>query len=128
MPTKSLKPPRLNLVKPPANPVEPPVTQPTRPLGPAGMRLWQDVLRAYGVDDVGGKEILLQACAGTDRAEELAEAIGRDGGIVQTRTGPKEHPGLRSELANRAFVVRSLARLGLDVEAVKPMGRPPGWS
>jgi hypothetical protein len=33
---------------------------------------------------------------------------------------------LRAELANRAFVVRSLARLGLDVEPVRPMGRPPG--
>ena len=126
MRAKGLKPPRLNLVKTAANPVEPPVTQPTRPLGPSGMRLWTDVMFAYAIDDAGGREILLQACQAADRAEELAAEIGRDGAIVQTRTGPKEHPGLRGELASRAFVVRSLARLGLDVEPVKPMGRPPG--
>ena len=74
----------------------------------------------------GGREILAQACAALDRAEELAEAIARDGAIVQTRSGPKEHPGLRAELANRAFVVRSIQRLGLDVEPVRPIGRPSG--
>jgi hypothetical protein len=37
----------------------------------------------------------------------------------------REHPAMKHELANRAFVVRTLARLGLDVEAVKPIGRPP---
>jgi hypothetical protein len=81
---------------------------------------------AYAVDDVGGREILLQACQSIDRAEEIAAEVARDGAIVPSRTGPREHPGLRAELANRAFVVRSLARLGLDVEPVRPMGRPPG--
>jgi hypothetical protein len=36
----------------------------------------------------------------------------------------REHPGLKHELAARSFVVRTLARLGLDVEAIKPVGRP----
>jgi hypothetical protein len=34
-------------------------------------------------------------------------------------------------LANRSFVVRTLQRLGLDVEALKGVGRPPasgGWN
>jgi hypothetical protein len=37
---------------------------------------------------------------------------------------------LKHELANRAFVVRTLARLGLNFETVKPVGRPTqpiGW-
>jgi hypothetical protein len=49
--------------------------------------------------------------------------IGRrdDGGI----------PAVKDELACRAFVVRTLERLGLNVEGVKPVGRPPdsvGWT
>jgi hypothetical protein len=35
-------------------------------------------------------------------------------------------PLLKAELANRAFAVRTLARLGLDLDPVKPVGRPPG--
>ena len=128
-PKGQLKPPKLSLVNPagPAvNPLQPPVVPPARPLGPAGTQLWEAVQRAYSVEDAGGAEILSQACAALDRAEELAGAIARDGAIVQTRNGPREHPGLRAELSNRAFVVRSLARLGLDVEPVRAMGRPPG--
>jgi hypothetical protein len=37
----------------------------------------------------------------------------------------KVKKGLREELAGRAFVARTLERLGLNVEAIKPMGRPP---
>lgn len=123
---KPLKPPRITLVQPAATPTEPAVTPPTRPLNSAGMRLWTDVMRAYDVHDAGGMEILLQACQATDRAEELAEAISRDGSIIATRNGPREHPGLRGELQNRAFAVRALQKLGLDVEPLKPMGRPSG--
>jgi hypothetical protein len=48
--------------------------------------------------------------------------------VVQTGSGPKAHPALRDELAGRAFIVRTLERLGLNVETIKPMGRPSkGW-
>jgi hypothetical protein len=43
----------------------------------------------------------------------------------------KEHPLVKHELAARSFVVRTLARLGLDVDHAKPVGRPGsggiGW-
>jgi hypothetical protein len=56
------------------------------------------------------------------------QAIDRDGEVVHTRNGPKAHPALRDELAGRAFIVRTLERLGLNVETIKPMGRPSkGW-
>ena len=106
---------------------------PPRPLGPHGMALWDRVQREYRVADTGGAEILAQACSALDRAESLAEAIERDGPVILTRTGvPKTHPACKDELACRAFIVRSLERLGLNVEAVKPgPGRPPtgfGWT
>jgi hypothetical protein len=105
---------------------------PPRDLGQHGRKLWDEVQIAYGITDRGGIELLAQACAALDRAEGLAEAIASDGAIIYTRTGvPKTHPGCKDELNCRAFIVRTLERLGLNVEAVKPVGRPSskaGWT
>ena len=98
--------------------------EPPRKLGKVGFSLWQDVQREYHIADAGGIELLAQACAALDRAESLREQIDRDGEIVRTKTGLKDHPGLKHELANRAFLTRAIARLGLDVEPVRPVGRP----
>ena len=84
----------------------------------------------YQIIDSGGLEMLTAACQQLDRAKSLREQIDRDGEIIRTKAGLREHPGLKHELAARAFVVRTLARLGLDVEAIKSVGRPPspvGW-
>jgi len=45
------------------------------------------------------------------------------------RTRPKEHPGLKAELAARAFVARTIVKLGLNVEPLHASaGRPSaGW-
>jgi len=103
---------------------------PPRPLGPHGRQLWHRVQSEYRITDCGGVELLSQACAAEDTAESLAEAIARDGHVIHSRTGvPRTHPAVKDE---RAFVVRTLERLGLNVEAVKSPGRPPGgglgWS
>src|SRR6516165_8399616 len=113
------------------NPGKPPITivdpasgiSPPRKLGQHGLSLWNAVQSAYRIDDVGGIELLAQVCAAQDRVEALAEAINRDGETLHTRNGPKAHPALRDELACRAFIVRTLERLGLNVETIKPMGR-----
>src|SRR5688572_2664719 len=101
-------------------------SQPPRTLGEAGLSLWRAVTSEYGIEDAGGIEMLAQACAALDRAEACAQHIQRDGEVIRTKAGPQDHPSLKHELANRAFVVRTLGRLGLDVEVVKPVGRPPG--
>ena len=64
--------------------------------------------REFVIADAAGIKLLAQACAAADRAESLRAAIDRDGEIVQTRTGPRAHPGLRDEPSNRAFIVRTL--------------------
>jgi hypothetical protein len=99
---------------------------PPRNLGQHGHKLWNEIQAAYGITDRGGIELLAQACAACDRAEGLAEAIARDGPVIYTRAGiPKSHPAAKDELACRAFIVKTLERLGLNVEAVKPTsGRP----
>jgi hypothetical protein len=115
--------PPLTLLDPASTGVAPP-----RKLGQYGLSLWNSIQGAYRIDDVGGIELLAQVCAAADRVEALAERIGVDGEVIHTRAGPKAHPALRDELAGRAFIVRTLERLGLNVEAIKPLGRPSkGW-
>jgi hypothetical protein len=90
------------------------------------MQLWRSVLAEYQIDDVGGRELLAQACAGLDRAEGLAAQIAADGEIIRSRAGPRAHPALKEEIACRSFVVRTLTRLGLNSEPVRAsVGRPP---
>jgi hypothetical protein len=88
------------------------------------MALWRSVMNDYDIADSGGLEMLTTACQQLDCAENLRAHIDRDGEIIPGKNGPRPHPGLKQELAARAFVVRTLERLGLDVQAIKPVGRP----
>jgi hypothetical protein len=86
----------------------------------------------YQIEDCGGLEMLAQACQALDRAEGLRGEIERDGEVLRLGDTIKDHPALKHELANRAFVVRTLVRLGLNFEPVKQsVGRPAyggiGW-
>jgi hypothetical protein len=50
--------------------------------------------------------------------------------FIHTTGSIKMHPGVKDELACRGFVCRTLHRLGLNVETIKPNGRPAvgiGW-
>jgi hypothetical protein len=103
---------------------------PPRTLGPPGLALWNRVQAEYGILDCGGVELLCLACQALDRAESLSEAITAEGETVVTRTGIRAHPALRDELANRAFITRTLAKLGIATEPIKSPGRPGsglGW-
>ena len=109
-----------------------PAISPPRRLATHGLALWNSIQAEYRIEDRGGIELLAQACAALDRAEGLAAIIAQDGAVVHTRAGPKAHPALRDELANRAFCVKTLEKLGVTTEAIKPSaGRPPrpyGWT
>ena len=101
---------------------------PPRTLGHHGMSLWARINSEYSIEDAGGRELLTLACQHLDRAEALRQQIDAEGEVVQTRNGPKDHPALRHELQARAFVAKTLLRLGLNVEPVRPVpGRPAGW-
>ena len=108
-----------SIPKPPAN------------LGDAGATLWRSIMAEYDISDAGGQALLEQAATAYDRAERLRVEIDRDGEIVRGRTGMREHPGLKIELASRSFVVRTLQRLGINLEVVRPVSgaRPkPTWA
>ena len=100
------------------------LNRPPRQLGEHGLKLWEAITAEYRVDDAGGREILAQCCAALDRAEALRGQIDADGEVLHVRGGVKSHPAIRDELACRAFITRAIGRLGLDVEAIRPMGRP----
>jgi hypothetical protein len=55
--------------------------------------------------------MLAQACQALDRAETLRSEIERDGEVLRLQGTVRDHPALKHELANRAFVVRTLVRL-----------------
>jgi hypothetical protein len=104
---------------------------PPATLGQTGANLWQTIMTEYNIRDSGGREMLRQACEAADRVAEFSAIIKRDGPVVRTKMGPKDHPLLKHEQAARSFIVRSLGgRLGLDVEPVKSIGRPAakGWT
>ena len=103
------------------------IPEPPRQLGPHGFALWIRIQTEYGIADSGGCELLCLAAAELDRAEGLAEAIARDGAVIHTRAGmPRSHPACRDELAARAFVVKTLEKLGVTTEGIKPgPGHPP---
>ena len=117
------KPPTLSVVdlsKP--NPLAPPAS-----LGKAGVTLWEAIHRDYVIEDSGGHEMLLQICGAADSLAEYDQVIERDGPTIRSKTGIREHPLLKHQLAARSFIVRSLHRLNLDIEPTRSVvGRPPG--
>jgi hypothetical protein len=101
--------------------------QPPRKLGDHGLSLWQSVQSEYVISDAAGVELLMQACECADRIARLAERIDKDGEVIETENGPKVHPAVKEELAGRAFIVRTLRALGLNLEPVRSVGRPTAW-
>ena len=101
--------------------------QPPRTLGDSGLSLWNRIMSEYRIEDCGGLEILAQACQALDRAETLRSEIERDGDVLRLQGTVRDHPALKHELANRAFIVRTLVRLGLNFEPVRAAVGRPGY-
>ena len=105
----------------------------TQPPGPPenlkryGRSLWVQIQTEYEIRDSGGLEMLAQACAAADRAEDCATRIKADGLIVVSGSGTShDHPLIKHELAARAFVTKTLRALGLNFEPLRRgPGRPP---
>jgi hypothetical protein len=113
------KKPTLTIVQPNGTGFQPP-----RPLGEHGLKLWQAVQAQYRVQDIGGVELLVQACAGVDRLEALAARIAQDGEVIRGATGLRAHPLLREETALRGFVCKTLQKLGIVI----PEQQKAGWA
>ena len=123
MATKKAK-AKLSLVR--STPVPLPANSPSRNLGEHGLALWNSIVADFDMSDAAGREMLTSACQALDRAEACRAIIDDEGELLTNGAGiPKDNPLCKIELANRAFVVRTLGRLGLDVQPVGKIGRPP---
>jgi hypothetical protein len=130
MQKKSSQSPPLTVVATGPDPA-PTAADPPGNLGQPGRTLWAAIQAEFRITDPGGVSLLHQIALATDRAEALRQRIDADGEAIASRTGLlKAHPLLRDELANRAFISRSLQRLGVLDMPIKPIGRPSqplGW-
>ena len=45
----------------------------------------------YDIRDSGGQQMLQQICEAADRIHEFGAIISRDGPVVRTKAGPKDH-------------------------------------
>jgi hypothetical protein len=101
--------------------------QPPRKLGQPGRSLWNRVMSEYDIQDCGGIEMLTLCCEATDRIAVLRAEVEHDGAVIRVRGMVKDHPALKHIEATEAFIVRTLSRMGLNYEAIKPsVGRPGG--
>jgi hypothetical protein len=124
-----MKKPRKPPLKLVTNQPEPPVNrlQPPPNLRASGATCWARIMTEYDVQDAGGLELLNQLCAGLDDIASYDAIIDAEGVMIRTKTGTKAHPLLKERLSVRAFVARTIVRLGLNVEVIRPTsGRPPG--
>ena len=95
-------------------------------LGPDGQSLWRRILSEFTIDDAAGREVLSQCCHAADLAVRLRQLVDKDGAVVQTKSGLKENPAARLELTARAFICRTLGKLGVLSEPLRDgPGRPP---
>lgn len=105
---------------------------PPRPLMRHGQALWNRICNDYDISDAAGIELLCLACQALDRAEKCREVIDEHGAAFIVRPSGMIrllNPLLRDELANRAFVSKTLERLGVNDAPKLANGRPPGsWS
>jgi hypothetical protein len=124
---KSVKKPAVPTLRVMRSHPVPTAPAPPSELGPTGLSLWRDILAAYEFGDRASIETLAQCCHAADRAARCRRQIDEDGELIRGRGGMREHPLLRTEIQNRAFLVRTLAKLGLDLEPTHPTpGRPAG--
>jgi hypothetical protein len=115
--------PRVSQLHLDSNPPRPP-----RDLGDAGSDLWKRIHKEYKIDDSGSLEVLAQACESASRAALLGAAIAEEGTVLRSGRVVRSHPSIKDELACRAFVVRTLERLGILHQPVneKPGRQPVG--
>lgn len=116
--------PTLTVVETASNPD--PMTPP-KSLGQAGRTLWTRIHHDFVVEDASTLQRLQRVCEAADTLANIDDEIARDGLTIRTKSGVRENPLLKIQLATRSFVERGLARMNFDViEPRSELGRPSG--
>ena len=90
--------------------------KPPASLGVHGRRLWRHVVSGWDLDGVE-LEVLRQACAALDRAEQARRVLDREGLTIAAGRGSiKTHPAAGVERDARIAFARLLREIGLTHE------------
>jgi P27 family predicted phage terminase small subunit len=107
----------------------PPKTPPAPPhLSPEARDWWERILREWVLDDPS--LLLLQAALESfDRMNAARLIVEAEGIVVRDRWGQlRPNPAVLAERDSRTAMCRALKQLGLDLEPLGSIGRPPGGS
>jgi hypothetical protein len=89
--------------------------------------MWRGIMEQVIIDDYASLELLQSVCEAGDIVAECERRVAEEGVTSATNTGLlREHPAVKTAIQYKAFISRSLARLGLLTEALKAVGRPAG--
>jgi phage terminase small subunit len=96
-----------------------------RHLGDDGRTLWLDLQRTYSITDAGGLTLLTTAAECMDRMRNAQKLIAEHGECTPDRYGGlRANPAVAIEKDARNGLLAALRALNLDVEPIKPIGRP----
>ena len=85
-------------------------------LGDHGKRLWRDIMTDHGIDDAGGRSILLRACESLDRLRQVQAQIAVDGITTKGYRGQvRPHPLLSTEAEQSRILLACFRALNLDI-------------
>lgn len=100
---------------------------PAPPLSATSQKWLSTVLDEYGIQDIGGITLAQQAAEALDRAAEARRLIAKHGLLIPDRFGALHSNPACAVCRDAESSYRGAIRmLGLDLEPVKPIGRPSG--
>lgn len=89
-------------------------------------RLWRRVVSEWDFDDAA-LVVLERACEAFQRMREAQAQLAKDGSYYVDKSGnPRAHPALGVEKDSRTAMLNAIKMLGISLEPVGDVGRPPG--
>ncbi len=96
-------------------------------LSEASERLFAEFIAEYAIQDLGGRQILMDGLLAKDLADKADAALKRDGLVAPDKYGQlKPHPCIAAARDFRAQWLQALKALHLNVGDPPAMGRPEG--
>jgi P27 family predicted phage terminase small subunit len=89
-------------------------------------RLWTELQRNYAITDEAGILMLTLAAEAHERMRSAQAILAKEGLTVGAGNKLRAHPMVVVERDSRFAVAACLKQLGLDLEPVGKIGRPPG--
>ncbi|MBK0400643.1 P27 family phage terminase small subunit [Limibaculum sp. M0105] len=105
--------------------------KPPKHLSKEAASWWRSLIAEYEISDVAGLTLVTTAAECLDRMRAAQDAIRKHGEVIEDRYGSvKTNPACSLEKDSRNGLLAALKALNLDLEPVKPRGRPvavPAW-